>query len=264
MTRLRTASVLALTAAGAIAGYGASLLSPTLYASTSTLLVIPAVVSESVVPGQVQPIDTARMQTLRQQLTSRTRLEQLIDDFSLYDEEAKALEEDDLFRMMRDRVLIELDGDAVHVGFVDANPGLAKRVTERLASMMVDENMRHREIRAENTKQFLDSQMAEMRRRLDEKHAQLVERRREGRVPRSIELDVEVLEARYRGLSTMSEEAKVAANLERRQIGEQFRVIDAARLPEHPMARGVHKLSLLGGGLGLLAGLGIAFRRPRG
>ena len=39
----------------------------------------------------------------------------------------------------------------------------------------------------------------------------------------------------YRSLFRKSEESKLAVNLERRQIGEQFKVIDGARLPEKPI-----------------------------
>ncbi len=38
----------------------------------------------------------------------------------------------------------------------------------------------------------------------------------------------------YTNLLMKSQEAQVAANLERRQIGEQFKVIDPARVPERP------------------------------
>ena len=46
--------------------------------------------------------------------------------------------------------------------------------------------------------------------------------------------DYDTLQKVYTNLLAKSEDAKVAANLERRQIGEQFKVIDAARLPERP------------------------------
>src|SRR5205823_6121935 len=44
--------------------------------------------------------------------------------------------------------------------------------------------------------------------------------------------DYDTLQKIYTSLLQKGEDAKVAANLERRQIGEQFKVIDAARLPE--------------------------------
>ena len=47
----------------------------------------------------------------------------------------------------------------------------------------------------------------------------------------------------------------MAAALERRQIGEQFRVIDAARLPERPISPNRPRLRMLGAVGGLALGL---------
>src|SRR5256885_16966223 len=48
--------------------------------------------------------------------------------------------------------------------------------------------------------------------------------------------DYDTLQKVYTSLLSKSEDAKVAANLERRQIGDQFKGIDAARLPERPFS----------------------------
>jgi uncharacterized protein involved in exopolysaccharide biosynthesis len=264
MPRSRIVLIVVCAVVGAAAGFSAALLSPTLYASTATLMVIPTRVPDFAVPARVAPTDATRLVTLQQQVLSRTRLERMMHDFELYTAESHTVEKGDRIALMRDRIIIDRDGDAVRVGFVHDDPRLAQRVAERLAALMVEENLRDRQMRLENTNRFLDSQTDEARKRLDQKHAELADLRRQGRVPRSIELDVEVLETRYRALSSMSEEARMAINVEKRQIGEQFKMIEAAPLPDHPMARGRHKLSLVGGGIGLLAGLGLAFvRRAR-
>jgi capsular polysaccharide biosynthesis protein len=46
--------------------------------------------------------------------------------------------------------------------------------------------------------------------------------------------DYATLQAAYSSLLTKREDSKIAANLERRQIGEQFRILDPASLPERP------------------------------
>ena len=46
--------------------------------------------------------------------------------------------------------------------------------------------------------------------------------------------DYGTLQAAYASLLTKREDSKIAANLERRQIGEQFRILDPASLPEKP------------------------------
>jgi protein tyrosine kinase modulator len=46
--------------------------------------------------------------------------------------------------------------------------------------------------------------------------------------------DYDTLQKGYAALLAKREDAQIAANLERRQIGEQFRILDAARMPEKP------------------------------
>jgi len=70
--------------------------------------------------------------------------------------------------------------------------------------------------------------------------------------------DYTTLQDQYRGLLGKSQDAKVAANLERRQIGEQFKLIDSARLPQRPKSPDRMRLNLMGAMGGLIVGLGFA------
>ena len=69
--------------------------------------------------------------------------------------------------------------------------------------------------------------------------------------------DYEILDGQYKELLKKSEEAKLAVNLERRQIGEQFQVIDGARLPERPVSPNRLQLNMIGLVGGLAFGLAI-------
>jgi polysaccharide chain length determinant protein (PEP-CTERM system associated) len=59
----------------------------------------------------------------------------------------------------------------------------------------------------------------------------------------------------YKGLLEKSEQSRVAAELERRQIGEQFRVLDPARPPLRPIGMRRLQLNALGLGFGFVIGL---------
>jgi polysaccharide chain length determinant protein (PEP-CTERM system associated) len=63
--------------------------------------------------------------------------------------------------------------------------------------------------------------------------------------------DYETLKNRYNTLLQRSEEAKVAANMERRQVSEQFRITEPPRIPEQPYSPDRQRLTLLGAGVGL-------------
>jgi polysaccharide chain length determinant protein (PEP-CTERM system associated) len=68
--------------------------------------------------------------------------------------------------------------------------------------------------------------------------------------------DYTTLQAQYEVLLTRSQQSRIAADLERRQIGEQFKLIDAPRLPERPISPDRPRLNIMGALLGL--GLGLA------
>jgi uncharacterized protein involved in exopolysaccharide biosynthesis len=65
--------------------------------------------------------------------------------------------------------------------------------------------------------------------------------------------DYDTLQATYRDLLSKSENSKMAASLEQRQIGEQFRVLDPPRVPLKPHSPDRKRINLLG----TLAGLGL-------
>jgi polysaccharide chain length determinant protein (PEP-CTERM system associated) len=71
----------------------------------------------------------------------------------------------------------------------------------------------------------------------------------------SLTRDYETQSAKYRELLSKSESAELAANLEERQIGEQFRILDPARVPIRPT--GVDRLRLNAAGTGLGFGVGL-------
>ena len=69
--------------------------------------------------------------------------------------------------------------------------------------------------------------------------------------------DYDTHQTSYKELLTKSEAARVSVDLERRQIGENFRILDPAGVPIHPVAS--NRLQINGAGLaiGLFFGLGL-------
>ena len=69
--------------------------------------------------------------------------------------------------------------------------------------------------------------------------------------------DYETLRSVYASLLEKSEGAKIAANLETRQVGEQFKILDPARLPEVPFSPNRLMLNGIGAFAGLALGIGL-------
>lgn len=70
--------------------------------------------------------------------------------------------------------------------------------------------------------------------------------------------DYETIQDSYKELLRKAEAAKVAVNLEERQIGEQFRILDEAQVPVKPVMSIRAGINAGGLVLGLLLGLGMA------
>jgi polysaccharide chain length determinant protein (PEP-CTERM system associated) len=69
--------------------------------------------------------------------------------------------------------------------------------------------------------------------------------------------DYDTQKAAYQDLLRKSEASKVAVELENRQIGENFRVLDPARLPASPVSPNRIQITVLGFGVGLALAIGI-------
>ena len=142
---------------------------PNVYRSDTLILVVPQRVPESYVRSTVTARIEDRLQTISQQILSRTRLEQIVNDFNLYPKDApdSELMEDIVERMRTRDIRIDIvKGDAFRVSYQAGDPRVAMRVTERLASLFIDESLRDREVLAEGTNQFLSTQLDEARRQL--------------------------------------------------------------------------------------------------
>ena len=74
----------------------------------------------------------------------------------------------------------------------------------------------------------------------------------------SLMRDYETLQAQYRGLLQKKEESEISANLEKRQIGEQFKILDPARMPERPVSPDRPQLYVLAVLAALAIGIGLA------
>src|SRR5687767_15052907 len=140
---------------GAAAGLAGKTL-PNLYRSETLILVVPQRVPENFVKSTVTSRIEDRLQSITQQILSRTRLERIIQDFDLYPEERRTgIMEDVVEKMRRDISTPPVRGDAFRVAYVGREPRTVMRVTERLASLFIEENLRDRELQAEGTNLFL-------------------------------------------------------------------------------------------------------------
>jgi polysaccharide chain length determinant protein (PEP-CTERM system associated) len=151
------------------------------YMSSALIQVVPQRVPESYVRTTVTTRVEDRLESVRQLILSRTKLEALIQEFDLYPAERQmGLMEDVVHRMRVYDIRTEVTrGDTFRISFTSGNPRTAMRVTERLAGLFIEENLRDRSLLAESSAQFLQSQLADARVRLEETERKLAAYRRQ-------------------------------------------------------------------------------------
>lgn len=155
-----------------IAGLGHYLRLPKLYQSTSLL----SYEQQEINPGRMAPEQGGSrlretLATLQELVTSRSSLERVIIQFSLYEEARKQLPIEDVIEIMRKNITISPStrGDVFSVSFQGSDPQQVQRVTNALAALFIEENLRYREERATETSRYTQSELAMAKRVLDEK-----------------------------------------------------------------------------------------------
>ena len=170
---------------------------PDRFRSDTLILVVPQRVPESYVKSTVTARIEDRLQSISQQILSRTRLERIIQDFNLYAEARRVGIMEDIVERMRNDISVQVvKGDAFRVSFVGNEPRTVMKVTERLASLFIEESMRDREMLAEGTNQFLEAQLEDARRRLMEHEKRLEEYRKQfsGQLPSQMESNLQAIQ----------------------------------------------------------------------
>ena len=110
------------------------------------------------------------------------------------------------------------------------DPVVAQKVTERLASLYIEENQRDRQNQAEGTNQFLESQLADAKSRLVETEKRLADYQRQhsGQLPTQLPTNLQAIQNAQMQLQSVSESLNRAR--ERRLLVER-QLADAQTLP---------------------------------
>lgn len=185
---------------------------PNVYESESVVLIIPPQVTEKTQRGANNDTLQERLNLLKQQILSRTRLERIIEEFNLYPQQRKHELMEQVVEQMRKDVGVNLpkvrrkqDPGYFVVSFDSGNPQTAMQVTERLASLFVRENLETRSTKADTTSQFYQSQADEALRRLKEHEAKLEAFRRAnaGRLPEQVDANLKMMESARQELQSL-------------------------------------------------------------
>jgi len=205
---------------------------PVLYRSQTLIMVIPQRIPDSIVKSTVTAKLEDRLPSISDQIMSRSRLERIINDFNLYPaERSRDVMEDVIARMREDIDGPTLVGkESFRLSYLSRDATTAQKVTERLASLYIEENLRDRENQADGTNQFLESQLADAKARLlvYEKKLEEYQRQYSGQLPDQLQGNLQAIQNAQMQLQSISEAMNRAR--ERRLLLER-QLADAQTLP---------------------------------
>jgi len=152
---------------------------PSEYEATTTILVDPQQVPEKYVSAAVNSDPNERMNTLTQQILSRTRLQDIMRKFKLYSDPKRKASEEELVQIMRDHIRIQVkQGSGAQLStftitFQGPDPTVAAGVANELASSFIRWNIDNREQQVEGTQAFLSSELQGAKQSLEEQENKL-------------------------------------------------------------------------------------------
>jgi polysaccharide chain length determinant protein (PEP-CTERM system associated) len=206
---------------------------PERYQSNALILVVPQRVPDNYVKATVSQNVEERLPAITDQIMSRSRLEKIIEDMDLYKFERSRQVMEDVVQAMRHDIstsAVGKDVDSFRVSYVNSHAETARRVTERLASLYIEQNIKDRESQAENTSQFLDTQLEDAKRHLIEQEKKLEQYRKThaGQLPTQLQGNLQAIQNANIQLQTLNETTNRA--LERRLLIER-QIVDTEAIP---------------------------------
>jgi polysaccharide chain length determinant protein (PEP-CTERM system associated) len=196
-----------------VAGIYYSVNTPKIYEASTLILIEPQRVPENYVQSIVENDPSARIQTISEQVNSRTNLERIIHDFNLFSEpEHENMFMEDKLESMRQRISVDVtrvggrrgsDISSFTISYRGKDPDKTMKIADTLATYLISENLRTRESQAQSTSDFLDEELTTMRGRLVEVEGNLKNYRKKhmGELPEQLEANLAILERLQEQLS---------------------------------------------------------------
>ena len=158
-------------------GYAFYLNAPDIYESNASVMYQ----QQRVNPSSMSPDDERRIEemvnTVAEQVMSRSSLERVIREHGLYSEMREDMPIEDVIARMRSQdISVNIDrgrGNVFSVSYRGPDPEKTMRVTNTLASLFIEENLRYREERAADTTRYIQEELRMSKEVLEEKEAKM-------------------------------------------------------------------------------------------
>ena len=193
---------------------------PKIYTASTLILVQSQRIPTEYVRPTITDTVTSQLNTLSQEILSRTRLERVIHEFSLYRDLLNKLPMEEVVERMRSAIEVKVQSQMQYdrgqntfsISFEGKEPRTVMLVTNKLASLFIEENLRVRGQQAEKTSDFLSKELSMMEDRLKRKEAEIrtFKERYMGQLPEQLDANLKILERLQQQLQTTSENIRAA------------------------------------------------------
>jgi succinoglycan biosynthesis transport protein ExoP len=207
---------------GWILVWGSSWFLQARYMSSTLILVEEPNMPKNYVTPNVNDDLQARLQSISQQILSRTRLLMIIDKQKLYNQKKnRPLTPDDKVELMRKDIGIDLVRDrdqsitAFRINYTAPSPAIAQEVTSQLSNLFIDENLKVRQQLSQDTTEFIQTQLDGARKSLAAQEAKIrdFQSAHEGELPTQQSTNLQILS----GLQAQYQNEQQALNTAKQQ-----------------------------------------------
>src|SRR3989339_899975 len=214
---------------------GYAFFAPRQYKASTLILVSPQKIPEAFIPATVTSKVEERLQSIAQEVLSRTRLEQIISELKLYQKEKNTLSREEVVELMQKDIKVELptkrdEKGYFTISYIGRDPNVVTTVANRLGSQFIEENLKIREMKAAGTSEFLANELTAVKEKLDHVEAAVAQYKRRfmGELPEQRESNIKILEQLQNQYQRVGESLRAAQD---RKLFLQKQLTDM----EHPI-----------------------------
>jgi len=205
---------------------------PPIYLSKSTILIEEQQIPQEFVQTTITSYAEERLQIITQQIMSRAKLLEIMNQFSLYADMKDRYTTEEIIKEMRDDIHLEtISADiidrrtgrpttatiAFSLSYEGKNPSVVQKVATVLASLYLEENLKSREKRATDITSFLQKEADDLKKQIDTLQNKISDFKQAhiGELPEHAPLNLQTIEQSHRRLDNLEMQAR---SLQERKI----------------------------------------------
>lgn len=194
---------------------------PREYEASTVILIQPQEIPSEYVVATVRSGLEDRVRSMTQEVMSRSNLERVMTEMDIYTEErARGVPIELLVEAMRSRITLDVSGSSrsnmgsFTLSFKGRDPQHTADVTNRLASLFIESNLKARARQATETTEFLEKQLADLKALLEdyERKLQVFRNVHMGQLPEQLQSNTAMLSNLQNNLETVQRSLADARN----------------------------------------------------